>query len=76
MDKYWFPAKTFGWGWGVPTVWQGWVVLAVFFALVLLGALRVLPGWGQLAFVGYMVGISALLIGVCWLTGEPPRWRS
>ena len=23
----WFPAKTFGWGWGVPKTWQGWVAL-------------------------------------------------
>jgi hypothetical protein len=23
-DKtYWFPAKRYGWGWGLPTVWQG-----------------------------------------------------
>lgn len=21
----WFPAKKFGWGWGLPKVWQGWV---------------------------------------------------
>lgn len=25
--KYWFPAKRFGWGWGLPSAWQGWVVL-------------------------------------------------
>lgn len=23
----WFPAKSHGWGWGVPKVWQGWVAL-------------------------------------------------
>ena len=27
-DKYWFPAKRYGWGWGPPNNWQGWVVLA------------------------------------------------
>ncbi len=25
--KYWFPAKRYGWGWGIPNVWQGWLVL-------------------------------------------------
>lgn len=28
--KYWFPAKTFGWGWGLPRTWQGWVVFLVY----------------------------------------------
>jgi hypothetical protein len=32
--EYWFPAKRYGWGWGPPRVWQGWVVLAIFFALL------------------------------------------
>jgi hypothetical protein len=21
--KYWFPRKTYGWGWGLPIAWQG-----------------------------------------------------
>lgn len=25
--KIWFPAKRYGWGWGLPVTWQGWVVL-------------------------------------------------
>jgi hypothetical protein len=28
--KYWFPAKRYGWGWGLPSCWQGWVVLCTF----------------------------------------------
>ena len=27
---YWFPAKRYGYGWGLPHTWQGWIV---FFAL-------------------------------------------
>ncbi len=26
-NDYWFTAKLYGWGWGLPTCWQGWVVL-------------------------------------------------
>ena len=40
---YWFPAKRYGWGWGPPRVWQGWVVMAVFAILVLAGAIMQLP---------------------------------
>jgi hypothetical protein len=25
--RYWFPAKTYGWGWGLPSTWEGWLVL-------------------------------------------------
>lgn len=33
--KYWFRAKRYGWGWGLPTAWQGWVVMALFSCLLL-----------------------------------------
>ena len=33
---YWFPAKRYGWGWGLPTVWQGRLVFIAFFVLVAL----------------------------------------
>ncbi len=75
QPRYWFPAKRYGWGWGLPTTWQGWVVLLMFFALILACAFFVLPSRGPLAFVACTAFLAALLIAVCWLTGEPPRWR-
>lgn len=73
--RYWFPAKRYGWGWGLPKVWQGWGVLAVFFAALLAGAMVVLPRYGQAAFVAYAVILVVVLVGVCWLKGEPPGRR-
>jgi hypothetical protein len=73
--KYWFPAKRYGWGWGVPTSWQGWTVLVLFFALVLLGVFVLLPSRGPLVFLLYSAILCAVLILVCWAKGEPPRWR-
>lgn len=74
-QKYWFPAKRYGWGWGVPTAWQGWTVLILFFALVLLGAYLFLPSRGPLSFLIYTTALCMGLICVCWLKGERPRWR-
>jgi hypothetical protein len=74
-SPYWFPAKRYGWGWGVPSVWQGWAVLVGFVALQIAGVLWILPSHGQLAFLGYTLLSCALLTAVCWLKGEPPRWR-
>jgi hypothetical protein len=73
--KYWFIAKHIGWGWGLPCAWQGWVVLTLFFGLVLLGAVQLLPRQEKATFMAYCGLLSLALVGVCWLTGEPPRWR-
>ncbi|HEY7296592.1 MAG TPA: hypothetical protein VH684_01540 [Xanthobacteraceae bacterium] len=73
--KYWFPAKRYGWGWGLPCRWQGWAVLLAFLALVVTGPLLFPPAKSLAAYVVYVALLSLLLIGVCWLTGEPPRWR-
>jgi hypothetical protein len=75
QNKYWFPAKRYGWGWGVPVTWQGWLVLILFFALVLLGAFVFLPARGPLPFLLYTTVLCVVLILVCWAKGEPPRWR-
>jgi hypothetical protein len=72
---YWFPAKRHGWGWGLPTVWQGWVVVAVFGLLLVAGAVLLLPGRGQVAFVMYSLLLCLLVVAVCWAKGEPPAWR-
>lgn len=73
--RYWFPAKRYGWGWGLPVAWQGWLVLAVFFVLLAAGAVLLLPSRGQLAFIAYVAVLCVLLVAVCWAKGEPPRWR-
>jgi len=73
-DPYWFPAKRFGWGWGLPATWQGWVVLIVWLGLTVTGGILIRPRHFVLfgAFNIVMVGILTL---ICYLKGEPPRWR-
>ena len=74
-SKYWFPAKRYGWGWGPPRTWQGWLVLLGFFALLAAGALVFLPKLQTGYFLAYTTVLVAGLIAVCYLTGEPPKWR-
>ncbi len=73
--KYWFRAKRYGWGWGLPCAWQGWLVFAAFVGLLVAGPLFFPPRAAPAFFFGYIVGLGALLLGVCWVKGEPPRWR-
>ncbi|MGF6701877.1 hypothetical protein OKW38_006554 [Paraburkholderia sp. MM5496-R1] len=32
--EYWFPAKRYGWGWGLPLRWQGRLTLLAYFVLL------------------------------------------
>ena len=72
---YWFPAKRYGWGWGLPTAWQGWVVMGVFGVLILIGGVLLLPTRGPGTFAAYSIFLCVVLVIVCWATGEPPAWR-
>jgi hypothetical protein len=74
-QEYWFPAKRYGWGWGMPTTWQGWIVLLAYVAVLVTLVLIFPPGDRALPlFAG--VGVATLvLIAICWAKGEPPRWR-
>jgi uncharacterized membrane protein YhaH (DUF805 family) len=70
----WFPAKRYGWGWGVPCAWQGWVVLAVWVALLCATTFLMMPRHSALWIVSLVVLVAALLV-VCFVKGEKPRWR-
>jgi hypothetical protein len=74
-SRYWFPAKRYGWGWGIPATWEGWVVLTGFFALVIAGVFLVPPHQSPVAFVAYVIALSVVLTAICWGRCEPPRWR-
>lgn len=73
--RHWFSAKRYGWGWGPPCAWQGWVVLILFVALVLGGIPMIHGEVGVVGYLFYVALLSALLMLVCRLTGPPPRWH-
>ncbi|GHA77505.1 hypothetical protein [Cognatilysobacter bugurensis] len=73
--RYWFPAKTYGWGWGFPVAWQGWVVLAAYVVGIVALSARVPPDAEPVRYAAYFTLLTLALLAVCWLKGEPPRWR-
>ena len=77
MNKhsYWFPAKRYGWGWGLPITWQGWLVTIVYLILMIIGIVTLSPQANLSAFIIYMSAITIAMLSLCWLKGEPPRWR-
>jgi hypothetical protein len=71
----WFKTKKYGWGW-TPSTWQGWLVILVYLGLVLgiswqMGSTPEMP----LFFLPQTILLTALLLVICYATGEPPRWR-
>ena len=73
--EYWFPAKSYGWGWGIPSTWQGWVVMVAFMILLGLGFVIFPVAKHSVGFFIYSGVLVVLLIAVCYLKGEPPSWR-
>ena len=73
---FWFPVKTYGWGWGMPVCWQGWVVLVAYLAL-LYGGIRFLPpAQGSGTLLLYLSALTAaLVLIVAWKGEKPVRWR-
>lgn len=72
---YWFPPKRYGWGWGFPVRWQGWVVLFLYLGLISLSIARIPPSRNMALFLAVIMSLTAVLITICWATGAPPRWR-
>lgn len=73
-QRYWFAAKRYGWGWGLPVTWEGWGVLMLWVVAFILAGRYLIPHnmYAHLLFALAMVG---LLLSICYLKGEPPRWR-
>jgi hypothetical protein len=73
QGKYWFRAKRYGYGWGLPCRWQGWAVLIGYAALIL--ARKAIIPRDATATALYVLGLTAALIVICRLKGPPPKWR-
>jgi hypothetical protein len=73
---FWFPVKRYGWGWGLPVCWQGWLVLVAYLALLAAGIYYFAPRQAALSLFLYMTVLTAVLLAVFALKGERPlRWR-
>jgi len=76
-QQYWFRAKRYGLGWGLPLAWQGWVFFCSWLVLFPSGLLFLTPGNkpARWAFIATMVGLFLL---VCFVKGDPQgrRWQN
>ena len=73
--KTWFPAKKYGWGWGAPCAWQGWVVLVVFVVLLCVTSALFLPSGHFGLYITSAAVLCISVIVICLIKGERPGWR-
>jgi hypothetical protein len=50
-------------------------VLGAYLALALGGVFFIDPRRDVIDYLLYVALLSALVVAICWRTGEPPRWR-
>ncbi len=78
-NRYWFRRKLFGWGW-TPATWEGWLTLLVFVVAMVWNATRIDNASHSVSdtllnLLPQTVVLVAILIGVCFWKGEPPKWQ-
>ncbi len=76
---YWFKAKLYGWGW-TPARWPGWLTLFIFIGLIVVNFYRLDSHSHSVSdtllnFIPETAVLVLVLILICYITGEPPRWQ-
>ncbi len=79
INKIWFKAKMYGWGWQ-PVSWEGWVVTLIYIAAITLIFLDIENIYysGNKAVITLIVRLiinTIFLLIICYTRGEKPRWR-
>lgn len=78
MEKLWFKAKRYGWGW-TPATKEGWA-LTVIYILLLVDIFADTEQYRDsvsdtISTFGYrFILVTILFITICYVKGEKPRW--
>ena len=73
--KLWFRAKYYGWGW-YPCSWEGWLLILAWAIIFASSVIMIEKNDHEIGRnFAVILFATALLIYICWKTGEKPRWR-
>lgn len=82
--QYWFKAKKYGWGWGLPANRKGWIAFSLFLAIWLASLLWLVSTGSPTEQLQtkdiaiFLVILFADILGLLFVSfkyGEPPKWR-
>jgi hypothetical protein len=75
-SDYWFKAKQFGWGWGLPANTSGWLTFGVYIVVVVLLETSFFR-FDQITTSSAVLRLVAPTIGLVYIVvkkGEPTKW--
>lgn len=77
--KPWFRARRYGWGWR-PVTLPGWIIFIFYIFLCVfffagIDANTHSASDTLIAFSLPFIGLTSLFLAICYVKGEPPRWR-
>lgn len=77
--RIWFKAKRYGWGW-YPVTWQGWLVIGIYvfvntYTFLQVDEISLTATDSLINFFLPCIFFLSVLLTICYLTGEKPRWR-
>ncbi|MGY3265561.1 hypothetical protein [Lysobacter sp. HA35] len=70
QPRYWFPAKKFGVGFGLPVAWQGWVVIGLYVAALAMVYVRFPPDTDAVPFYAGVLAATSALVLIVWFKGD------
>lgn len=78
--KPWFIQKKYGYGWGLPARWQGWVVVVLYFVFILYLFVRIDTSSHSVSdtllnFIPWVIVASVVLFFIARITSGKPKWR-
>lgn len=78
MKKYWFKAKTYGWGWYPATI-EGWICIATYLIVITSSSLVIeqfttSDAEFSLIFSFWITLCTAILVFISYKKGEKPGW--
>lgn len=87
MEKKWFKSKEYGWGW-TPASKEGWIVMAVYLLVLAFSSIAYFQYMKRVnevlnlseaviafAYILLVTFLSLILIFICTVKGEKPKWR-
>ncbi len=77
--QLWFKRKSYGWGW-TPVTWQGWALVGMYIVLLTSEFARITAVANSVgdeigSVLPEFVFLTFLLIIICYIRGEKPRWQ-
>lgn len=80
MEKAWFRKRKYGYGWGLPQTWQGWVIFLLYIAFIPYDFVSIDSTSHSVSdtlinFIPNMFLATVIFIAIAFITSGKPEWH-